>query len=393
MTISPQTRVWPRTLRLTALGVILGLGSYWAGGRWGTRWPDRVEALHSSSAGQTRSAALHTEGLTPDEAINVKIYSGAAPSVANIVTRTMEYDVFMQAVPVEGAGSGFVMDTRGYILTNNHVIEDAQAIEVTLGDGSRFPAKLVGADTRDDVALLKIEPGAHKLIALPMGDSDTLQVGQRVLAIGNPFGFSSTLTTGVVSALGRTVQTSDESFIDGAIQTDAAINHGNSGGPLLDSRGNVIGINSAIYSTSGTTAGIGFAIPINTAKRIAADLINEGRVRHASMGINGLELTPGFAEVLGLPVEQGLLIEFVDPGGPAERAGLHGGNRMAIVGMMKILIGGDVLTGVNGQKIASRLDMAVALDHTQPGDTVTLDIYRGQEHMSVHLTLGEEGRP
>jgi len=385
-------RTWPRTLRLLALGVILGLSSYWAGSRWGTRLPDRVEALRSNSEGQTRSTAIHTEGLSPDEATNVKIYSQTAPSVANIVTRTMEYDVFLEPVPAEGAGSGFVMDSRGYILTNNHVIEGAQAIEVTLGDGSRFPAKLVGTDTRDDVALIKIEPGAHKLVALPMGDSDALQVGQRVLAIGNPFGFSSTLTTGVVSALGRTVQTSDESFIDGAIQTDAAINHGNSGGPLLDSHGDVIGINSAIYSTSGTTAGIGFAIPINTAKRIASELISEGRVRRAFVGIEAQELTPGFAEALGLPVEQGLLIEAVDPGSPAESAGLHGGNRMVIVGMMKILIGGDVLTGINGQKIGSQLDMAVALDRTQPGDTVTLDIYRGQEHLSVRLTLGEEGR-
>ncbi len=385
-----KTRAWPRTLRLVALGVILGLGSYWAGSRWGTRWPDSVEALRSSTGGQLRTAAPHTEGLTEDEAINVKIYSGAAPSVANIVTRTMEYDVFMEAVPVEGAGSGFVMDSRGYILTNNHVIENAQAIQVTLGDGSRFPAKLIGADARNDIALLKIEPGNHKLTALPMGDSDALQVGQRVLAIGNPFGFSSTLTAGVVSALGRTVQTSQESFIDGAIQTDAAINQGNSGGPLLDTHGNVVGINSAIYSTSGGAAGIGFAIPINTAKRIASALISEGRVRHASMGIEARELTPGFADALGLPVEQGLLIESVDPGSPAERAGLRGGNRMVIVGMMRILIGGDVLVAINGQKVGSQLDMAVALDRTRPGDTVTIEFYRGQQHMNARLTLGEE---
>jgi putative serine protease PepD len=223
-----------------------------------------------------------------------------------------------------------------------------------------------------------------------MGDSDALQVGQRVLAIGNPFGFSSTLTTGVVSALGRTVQTSQESFIDGAIQTDAAINQGNSGGPLLDTHGNVVGINSAIYSTSGSAAGIGFAIPINTAKRIASALISEGRVRHASVGVEARELTPGFADALGLPVEQGLLIESVVPGSPAERAGLHGGNRMVIVGMMRILIGGDVLVAINGQKVGSQLDMAVALDRTRPGDTVTIEFYRGQEHMNVRLTLGEE---
>ena len=296
-----------RALRFIALGAILGLGCYWAGSRWGTRGPDRVEALPQPPG------PPNLAGMSEDEAINVKVYSEAAPAVANIVTRTLEYDVFMDPVPAEGAGSGFVMDTRGYILTNNHVIENAQAIEVTLGDGQRFPAKLVGTDVRDDVALIKIEPGDHKLTALPIGDSSALQVGQHVLAIGNPFGFQSTLTTGVVSALGRTVQTSDQSFIDGAIQTDAAINHGNSGGPLLNSHGEVIGINSAIYSTSGTTAGIGFAIPINTAKRIANELITEGRVREVYLGIQAIAFDPGFAQALGLPVQQGLLIEDVDP--------------------------------------------------------------------------------
>ncbi|MGB6432172.1 MAG: PDZ domain-containing protein, partial [Candidatus Acidiferrales bacterium] len=206
---------------------------------------------------------------------------------------------------------------------------------------------------------------------------------------GNPFGFQSTLTTGVVSALGRTVQTSDESFIDGAIQTDAAINHGNSGGPLLDSHGDVIGINSAIYSTSGTTAGIGFAIPINTAKRIANDLITNGRVREVYLGIQALALDPGFAQALGLPVDEGLLIEDVDQGSPAARAGLRGGDRVVIAGMRRIEIGGDVLTAIDGQKIASQLDMAVALDKDHPGDTVTLEIYRGNQKTDVRLTLGE----
>ena len=372
-----------RALRVIALGAILGLGCYWAGSRWGTRGPDRVEALPQPPS------PPNLAGMSEDEAINVKVYSEAAPAVANIVTRTLEYDVFMDPVPAEGAGSGFVMDTRGYILTNNHVIENAQAIEVTLGDGQRFPAKLVGTDVRDDVALIKIEPGDHKLTALPIGDSSTLQVGQHVLAIGNPFGFQSTLTTGVVSALGRTVQTSDQSFIDGAIQTDAAINHGNSGGPLLNSHGEVIGINSAIYSTSGTTAGIGFAIPINTAKRIANELITEGRVREVYLGIQAIAFDPGFAQALGLPVQQGLLIEDVDQGSPAARAGLVGGDRVVIAGMRRIKIGGDVITAVDGQPIASQLDMAVALDKDHPGDTVTLEIYRGTQKMNVQLTLGE----
>jgi putative serine protease PepD len=382
-----RTHSVSRTLRLIALGAILGLGSYWAGSRWGTRLPDRVEAVPPAPA---PASPPNTTGMSEDEAINVRVYSEAAPAVANIVTRTMEYDVFMDPVPAEGAGSGFVMDTRGYILTNNHVIENAQAIEVTLGDGQRFPAKLVGTDVRDDVALIKIDPGEHKLTALPIGDSSTLQVGQHVLAIGNPFGFQSTLTTGVVSALGRTVQTSDQSFIDGAIQTDAAINHGNSGGPLLDSHGEVIGINSAIYSTSGTTAGIGFAIPINTAKRIANELITEGRVREVYLGIQAIEFDQGFAQALGLPVDQGLLIEDVDQGGPAERAGLRGGDRVVIAGMRRVKVGGDVVTAVDGQPIASQLDMAVALDKDRPGDTVTLEIYRNGQKMDVPLTLGEQ---
>ena len=205
---------------------------------------------------------------------------------------------------MEGAGSGFVIDPRGYVLTNNHVIEGAQSIEVTLGNRSRYPAKLVGADPRSDIALVKIDPKGTALSALPLGDSESLQVGQKVYAIGNPFGFSSTLTTGVVSALGRTVQTSDNSAIDQAIQTDAAINRGNSGGPLLDSRGEVIGINSAIYTPSGTTAGIGFAIPINTAKSVAQDLMKEGRVRHAMLGVSTIALWPELAEGLNLPVKQ-----------------------------------------------------------------------------------------
>ena len=194
----------------------------------------------------------------------MRIYRQASPAVANIVTRTVEYDFFYNPVPVEGAGSGFVIDTDGHILTNFHVVEGAQTIEVTLGDQTRYKAKLIGADTRNDIALIQIDPKGKKLTPLTLGDSRNLLVGQRVLAIGNPFGFQSTLTTGIVSALGRTVQTSDTTFIDEAIQTDAAINRGNSGGPLLDSHGEVIGINSAIFSPSGTSAGIGFAIPINT---------------------------------------------------------------------------------------------------------------------------------
>lgn len=380
-------------VRLGVVAVVLISGAYWAGGRWGQRQPRQVEAVPPAGTPVPASLpardASRDAALTDDEAINVRVYRDASAAVANILTKATEYDFFMDPVPVEGAGSGFVIDSRGYVLTNFHVVQDAQSIEVVLGDQSRYPAKFVGADQRNDVALIKVEPKGKALVALNLGDSAKLQVGQKVLAIGNPFGFQSTLTTGVVSALGRTVQTSQTTFIDEAIQTDAAINRGNSGGPLLDSRGEVIGINSAIYTPSGTTAGIGFAIPINTAKRIAHDLMTEGHVRQAFLGAQTLQVGGYLAEALDLPVQEGLMIEEVTRGGPAAAAGLHGGDREAMAGMRRITIGGDVITAVDGQKIASQLDLNLALNRKRPGDTVTVSVYRGGKKMDVPVKLGE----
>jgi S1-C subfamily serine protease len=373
-------------IRPLALGVALVLGAYWAGSKWGQRQPESVSAVPFALPEVKKSE------LVGDELINVKVYSQAAPAVANIVTRTLEYDVFLEPVPVQGAGSGFLIDPRGYILTNFHVVQGAQAISVTLGDRSHFEAKFIGADERNDIALVKIDPKDRKLPALTMGDSDDLQVGQRVLAIGNPFGFQSTLTTGVVSALGRTVQTSQTTVIDGAIQTDAAINQGNSGGPLLNSQGQVIGINSAIYTPSGTTAGIGFAIPISTARLIAQDLITTGRVRRATMGVEARVISPPVAEALKLPVQEGLLIERVTPGGPAEQAGLHGGDRPAVLGMRRIMLGGDVLTKIDGRSITSPLDLSLALNRKRPGDTVKVEYYRGGQKMETPVTLRDSNR-
>jgi putative serine protease PepD len=373
-------------IRLLALGLVLVLGAYWAGSRWGERQPQKVEAVPVSFPEPKPGELLG------QEAINVKIYSQSAPAVANIVTRTLEYDVFMEPVPTEGAGSGFVIDPRGYILTNFHVVQGAQAISVTLGDRSHFDAKFVGADERNDIALIKIDPKDRKLAALTMGDSDSLQVGQTVLAIGNPFGFQSTLTTGIVSALGRTVQTGQTTVIDGAIQTDAAINQGNSGGPLLDSHGAVIGINSAIYTPSGTTAGIGFAIPISTARQIAQDLITDGRVHRASMGVEARVLIPAVAEALHLPVNEGLMLERVNPGGPAATAGLRGGDRQAILGMRRIVLGGDVITAIDGRPITGQMDLNLALNRKRPGDTVKVEYYRGGQKMDVQVTLADANR-
>src|SRR5271154_937815 len=282
-------------VRLLVLGLIIGLAAYWAGSRYGQHAPGSVQAVPANLPADERPITLDAT-----EQENVQIYKQSSPAIANIVTRAVQYDFFMDAVPVEGAGSGFLIDTDGHILTNYHVVQGAETIEVTLGDQSRYKAKYIGADTRNDIALIQIDPKGRKITALPLGDSRNLLVGQRVLAIGNPFGFQSTLTTGVVSSLGRTVQTGENTFIDEAIQTDASINQGNSGGPLLNSHGEVIGINSAIYSPSGAAAGIGFAIPINTARRVAEDLITEGRVRRATMGVAAQVITPPIAEALKL---------------------------------------------------------------------------------------------
>ncbi|MGA7621960.1 MAG: trypsin-like peptidase domain-containing protein [Candidatus Acidiferrales bacterium] len=373
-----------RALRLLAIGLIIGLGAYWIGSRYGTRTPSSVNALPSLGPAESGDVKLD-----PNEAENVRIYRQASPAVANIVTRTVEYDFFYNPVPVEGAGSGFLIDAEGHILTNYHVVQGAQTIEVTLGDLSRYKAKLIGEDARNDIALIQIDTKGHKLTPLPLGDSRNLLVGQKALAIGNPFGFSSTLTTGIVSALGRTVQTSESTFIDEAIQTDAAINRGNSGGPLLDSHGDVIGINSAIYAPNGTTAGIGFAIPINTARRVAEDLIKYGRVRRATLGAEGRALWPGLADALNLNVQQGIMIERVDPGGPAAQAGIRGGTKSVLAGLQELRIGGDILIAVDGKAVTSQMDLNLLLNRSQPGNTVKLTIVRDGKKMDVPVKLGE----
>jgi putative serine protease PepD len=371
-----------RTVRLLAIGLIIGLGAYWTGSRYGQHAPTAVKAVRP-----TEPAAATV--LDATEAENVRIYKQASPAVANIVTRTVEYDFFFNAVPVEGAGSGFLIDTDGHILTNNHVIQGAQTIEVILGDASHHKAKLIGADTRNDIALIQIDAKGHSLATLTLGDSRNLLVGQRVLAIGNPFGFQSTLTTGVVSSLGRTVQTSESTFIDEAIQTDASINRGNSGGPLLNSHGEVIGINSAIYAPTGTTAGIGFAIPINTAKRVANDLITNGRVRRASLGCEGRALWPGLADALNIPAKQGILVERVTPGGPAAQAGIRGGSKVVVSGLQELRIGGDVVVAVDGKEITNQMELNLLLNRAWPGDTMTLTVIRDGKKLTIPVKLGE----
>lgn len=371
-------------VRLATPLAFIAVVAYVLGARWGERRPIQAEAV----AGQ--KAVPNGLNLTEEETRTIGIYRQAAPAVANIITQAVEYDFFEDAVPVEGAGSGFVIDPRGYVLTNNHVVEGAENIQVTLGDRSHYVARLIGTDPRNDIALLKIDPKGKSIAALVLGDSMNLQVGQSVIAIGNPFGFSGTLTKGVISALGRTVQTGETSAIDQAIQTDAAINRGNSGGPLLNSRGEVIGINTAIFTPSGTTAGIGFAIPINMAKRIAQDLITEGRVRQAYLGISTIALWPDLSQALRLPVQQGLLVERVAPRSPAAQAGLRGGDRVVLAGLQRLVIGGDIVVTIDGRQVESSLDLNVILNQKRPGDVIRLSVYRANQKMDLSVTLGEE---
>ncbi len=385
----------PAFIRFALIALIFVLGAYWVGARYGPRQSEKVEArrapaIDAQPVSETQGTAPERlEGLTDEESTNVRIYRQASPAVANILTKATEYDFFMTPVPVEGAGSGFVIDPRGYILTNFHVVAGAQSIDVVLGDRSKYPAKFIGADQRNDVALIKIDPKGKQLTSLSLGDSSKLQVGQKVLAIGDPFGFQSTLTTGVVSALGRTVQTSETTLIDEAIQTDASINRGNSGGPLINTHGEVIGINSAIYTPTGTTAGIGFAIPINTAKLIASDLMTEGHVRRAYLGVQTIPVGGWLAEALDLPVQEGLLVEQATKGSPAAASGIHGGDRSAQAGMRRISIGGDVIVAVDGQKVGNQFDMNVILNRKRPGDSITVTVYRGAKKIDIPVKLGE----
>ena len=374
--------------RIILAALTLILGAFWAGARFGPHDPAKVEAVPLGSP-HLSPVAARDSGLTEDESINVRIYRQASPAVANVLTKETEYDFFMDPVPVEGAGSGFIIDPRGYILTNYHVVEGAQSIEVVLGDQSRHVAKYIGADQRNDVALIKIDPKGKQLTTLKLGDSNSIQVGQKVLAIGNPFGFQSTLTTGVVSAVGRTVHTTDTTAIEEAIQTDAAINRGNSGGPLIDTHGDVIGINTAIYTPSGTTAGIGFAIPINTAKNIANDLITSGRVHRAILGVRTISIAGGLGEALDLPVQEGLLVEVATKGGPAAKAGIRGGDRSVLAGMTRLYIGGDVIVAIDGEKVSDQFDINRILNHRRPGDTVNVTVYRGGKKTDIPVKLGE----
>ena len=337
------------------------------------------------------SEAEAAPALDPEEEQNIAVYKRALPSVVNITSVQVAYDFFYQPVPEKGQGSGFIIDKQGHILTNNHVVEGAQSVEVTLSNKKNYRATVLDKDKAHDLALLQIN-NAPDLQPITLADSTHLMVGQRVYAIGNPFGFQGTMTRGIISAL-RPVQLPAGMKIDNAIQTDASVNPGNSGGPLLNSRGEVIGITTMIASNPNggaeQSAGIGFAIPISIAKAVLDDIARYGRVRRPSMDAVTLEISPDLAKQIGLPADYGVLIERVLPNGAADHAGLHGGSQHAYLGFTPIVLGGDLITAIDGQEITSKQDLWNALNEHHGGDTITITVFRGQRRMDVKVTLSD----
>lgn len=325
--------------------------------------------------------------LTEEEQVNIRVYEQLSPGVVNVTATTIEYDWFLQPIPREGAGSGFMIDTKGHIVTNYHVIENFKKLEVTLYDKSKLDAKVVGVDPVNDIAVLKIDCPREKCRPLKLGTSKGLKVGQKVLAIGNPFGLERTLTTGIISSLGRALQTREGHIMDDLIQTDAAINPGNSGGPLLNSSGEVIGVNTAIFSSSGENVGIGFAVPVATLARVIPDLLEHGEVARPWFGTRGTALAPQLAEALELPVESGFLVWQVERGSTADRAGLQGGNRRVILGNSLIVVGGDIIVSLNGKPVASVQDINQILEEKRPGDQIEIEFYRGERKNKKRIEL------
>jgi S1-C subfamily serine protease len=330
--------------------------------------------------------AVGAPSFDAEEENNISVYRKVLPSVVNITSRTVEFDFFYGEVPQQGQGSGFVIDKQGHILTNYHVVEGAQQVEVTFSDRKKHKAEIVGLDPSHDLAVIQIK-GAN-LTPATLADSKSLAVGQKVFAIGNPFGLSGTMTRGIISSI-RPVRGPEGNYVDEAIQTDAAINPGNSGGPLLNAHGEVIGINTFILSQVGQSSGIGFAIPINAAKAVLNDLITLGRVRRPSLGVRTLPIAPELASQLGLASDSGVLIMQVSPGGAAERAGLRGGNERAYIGNIPILVGGDLIISIDGQDVIDQEDIARIMNNHRAGDTVKITAWRGKKKMDFQVTLGE----
>jgi S1-C subfamily serine protease len=381
----------PRALVLTLL---LVAGFWFVTERGNVNLKQLIQPISVNGRFWSEPVTAHGSGFGADEQNNIDIYKINRLATVNITSIVYQRDFFFQVFPQKGIGSGFIINEEGEILTNNHVVSGSRNITVTLSDKSHYAATVVGLDRRSDLAILRIRAD-RKLPFVRLGNSDGLVVGQKVLAIGNPFGLEGTLTTGIVSSLGRSLQSEDGNPLEGLIQTDAAINPGNSGGPLLDSSGNVIGINTAIYGSqtaSGESGsiGIGFAMPINRAKEKLEEYRTTGRISHPVLGITQPVLVQGdLAEELNMPASGGLLIQGIDAGSPAEAAGLRGPTRSVIVGgRYRLGIGGDLIIAIDGSPVEGQDALTRSMSEKRPGEKMVLTIFRGNRTMKVTVTLG-----
>lgn len=345
---------------------------------------------------QALTVADDLSGYTQDEAQNILVYEKCNEAVVNITTQVMGYDWFLEPVVTSsGSGSGSIIDKRGYVVTNVHVIEKASTITISLADGSSFQGKVVGQDKESDIAVLKFDPPAGvELKTIAFGDSDSLKVGQKVIAIGNPFALERTMTTGIVSGLGRPIQESSDVIIRDMIQTDAAINPGNSGGPLLDSQGRMIGINTIIYSSSGSSSGVGFAIPASTARRVVNDLLQYGKVNRGVIKANLVQNSSRIASYARTKISNGVIVSSVISGSEAEKAGLEGGTTAVQYGTFNpktIYLGGDIITQIGNIKVTNLAEYYSALENKKPGDKVEVTVYRDGSYLTLTVTLEGEG--
>jgi S1-C subfamily serine protease len=346
---------------------------------------------------RTPAAPAAPANLSDDERNNVDIYQKYSPGVVNITTVTVAYDFFYRPVPQSGMGSGAVIDNQGHIVTNYHVVKDAEQLQVTLWDKSKHNAKMVGSDPNNDLAVIQID-APRGLLPIPLGTSKGLQVGQKVLAIGNPFGLDRTLTTGIISSLGRSIESDNGRIIEDMIQTDAAINHGNSGGPLLNSQGQIIGINSAILSPSDAgSIGIGFAIPADTVRRITDELITRGYVRHAALGISNQALVPlgdypWLSDALHLDTNAGLMVVEVPRASAAAVGGIRGADNEIIVRRIRIPVGGDVILAIQGKEVDTVQQLQTEVDRYKPGDSIKVTVLRNNKRTDLAVTLQEARR-
>lgn len=381
----------PRALILT----LILAGTFWILTTKGN-WKLKQVLQPFTASGQLWSEPVTARGASTfdaDEQNNIDLYKANRLATVNITSVVYQRDMFFQVFPTQGTGSGFIINEDGEIVTNNHVINGSRNVTVTLSDHKTYKADILGIDRRNDLALIKIHAG-RKLPFVRLGDSENLQVGQKVLAIGNPFGLEGTLTTGIVSSLGRSLQNEDGTALEGLIQTDAAINPGNSGGPMFDSKGSVIGINTAIYGSTTRSGeagsiGIGFAVPVSRVKAILEEYRTTGRISHPVLGVSRVLFVQGdLAEALNLTASGGLLIEGIDQGSPADEAGLRGPNRTVIVGMYRLGVGGDLITAIDGEQVESQDALRRSLNRKRVGDKIDLTVFRGGRSTKVTVTLG-----